>query len=75
MCGLAGGMANKQTIQGAPVLLFRICIIYCTISYLNFTNAETEASKHKLESRLPGEISRTSDMQMTLPLWQKAKKN
>ena len=31
--------------------------------------------KHKLESRLPGEISTTSDMQMTLPLWQKAKKN
>ena len=31
--------------------------------------------KHKLESRLPGEISITSDMQMTQPLWQKAKKN
>ena len=30
--------------------------------------------KHKLESRLPGEISITSDIQMTLPLWQKAKK-
>ena len=30
---------------------------------------------HKLESRLPGEISITSDMQMTPPLWQKAKKN
>ena len=30
--------------------------------------------KHKLESRLPGEISITSDMQMT-PLWQKVKKN
>ena len=29
--------------------------------------------KHKLESRLPGEISITSDMQMTPPLWQKAK--
>ena len=28
--------------------------------------------KHKLESRLPGEISITSDMQMTPPLWQKA---
>ena len=27
------------------------------------------------ESRLPGEISITSDMQMTPPLWQKAKKN
>ena len=31
--------------------------------------------KHKLESRLPGEISMTSDMQMTPPLWQKSKKN
>ena len=30
--------------------------------------------KHKLESRLLGEISITSDMQMTLPLWQKVKK-
>ena len=31
--------------------------------------------KHKLESRLPGEISITSDMQMTPSLWQKVKKN
>ena len=31
--------------------------------------------KHKLESRLPGEISITSDVQMTPPLWQKAKRN
>ena len=31
--------------------------------------------KHKLESRLLGEISITSDMQITLPLWQRAKKN
>ena len=31
--------------------------------------------KHKLESRLPGEISITSDMQMIPPLWQKAKRN
>ena len=31
--------------------------------------------KHKLESRLPGEISITSDMQMTPPLRQKMKKN
>ena len=30
--------------------------------------------KHKLESRLLEEISITSDMQMTPPLWQKAKK-
>ena len=31
--------------------------------------------KHNLESRLPGEISITSDMQMTPPLWQKVKRN
>ena len=31
--------------------------------------------KHKLESRLPGEISITSDMQMIPPLWQKANRN
>ena len=31
--------------------------------------------KLKLESRLLGEISITSDMQLTPPLWQKAKKN
>ena len=30
--------------------------------------------KHKLESRLLGEISITSDMQMTSPLWQKVKR-
>ena len=31
--------------------------------------------KHKLQSRLLGEISITSDMQMTPPLWQKVKRN
>ena len=31
--------------------------------------------KHKLESRLPWEISITSDRQMTPPLWQKVKRN
>ena len=31
--------------------------------------------KHKLETRLLGEISMTSDMQMTPSLWQKVKKD
>ena len=31
--------------------------------------------KHKLESRLPGEISVMSDMQMALSLWLKAKRS
>ena len=41
------------------------------------TNQEDGINKplHKLESRLPGEISITSGMQMTPPLWQKLKKN
>ena len=36
---------------------------------------DEEEFLHKLESRLQGEISITSDMQMTPPLWQKVKKN
>ena len=40
------------------------------------TSRETLGWKrHKLESRLPGEIAITSDMQMTPPLWQKVKRN
>ena len=42
--------------------------------YIQSTSWETLGwKKHKLESRLPGEISITSDMQMTPPLWQKVK--
>ena len=37
--------------------------------------SEKAGLKLKLESRLPGEISITSDMQMTPPLWQKVKRN
>ena len=30
--------------------------------------------KHKLESRLPGELSVTSDTDMTAPLWHKERR-
>ena len=44
------------------------------LTYMQSTSCEMLGwVKHKLESRLPGEISITSDMQMTLPLWQKVK--
>ena len=53
--------------------------VYCHPAYLTCmqsTSCEMPGWKrHKLESGLPGEISITSDMQMTPPLWQKAKKN
>ena len=42
--------------------------------YAEYIMRNAGLEKHKLESRLPGEII-TSDMQMTPPLWQKAKKN
>ena len=38
-------------------------------------HVKCQTKKHKLESRLTGEISITSDMQKTPPLWQKAKRN
>ena len=54
-------------------------VVYCHPAYLTYmqsTSCEMPGwMKHKLESRLPGEISITSEMQMTPPLWKKAKKN
>ena len=53
--------------------------VYCHPAYLTdvkSTSCEMPGwMKHKLESKLLGKISITSDMQMTPPLWQKAKKN
>ena len=53
--------------------------VYCHPAYLTSTQSTSWETlgwmKHKLESRLLGEISITSDMQMTPPLWQKVKKN
>ena len=46
------------------------------LTYMQRTSCKMPGwMKHKLESRLPREISKTSDRQMTPPLWQKAKKN
>jgi len=46
------------------------------LSYIQTTSCEMPGwMKHRLESRLPGEISITSDTQMTPPLWQKVKRN
>ena len=49
--------------------------VYCHpvyLTYMQSTSCEMpDWMKHKLESRLPGEISITSDTQMTPALWQK----
>ena len=46
------------------------------LTYMQSTSWETLGwKKHKLESRLQGEISITSDMQMTPHTWQRVKRN
>ena len=51
--------------------------VYCHPAYLTYMQSTSCKMlgwmKHKLESRLLGEISITSHMQMTPPLWQKMK--
>ena len=50
-----------------------IKVVYCHPDYLTYMQSISCEMpgwmKHKLESRLPGEISITSDTQMIPPLW------
>ena len=54
-----------------------VCILSpCLLKlYAEYTMWNAGLDEAQPESRLPGEISITSDMQMTPPLWQKLKKN
>ena len=56
-----------------------IKVVYCHPAYLTYLQRTSyeilDWMKYKLESRLQGKISVTSDMQLTSPLWQKVKKN
>ena len=46
------------------------------LSYMQSTSCEMSGwIKHQLESRLPGEISITSDMQLMPALWEIVKRN
>ena len=64
-----GSKSRKEYVKAA----------YCHLAYLTYMQSTSckmlGQMKHNLESRLLGEISITSDMQMTPVLWQKAKKN
>ena len=52
----------------------RLYIVTLLINlYAKYIMRNDGLKKHKLESRLPGEISITSDTQMTPSVWQKAK--
>ena len=53
-----------------------VCCHPANLTYMQSTVWEMLGwMKHKLESRWPGEISITSDVQMISLLWQKVKKN
>ena len=64
-----GSKSGKKYVKAA----------YCHPVYLTYMQSTSCKMlgwmKHKLESKLPGEISITSDMQMTPPLRQKVKRN
>jgi len=68
---------EKQT--GSKLGKDYIKTVYCHPAYLIYMQSTSYEMlgwmKHKLESRLLGEISITSDMQITPPLWQKVKRN
>ena len=64
-----GSKSGKEFSQG---YILSPCLFNFNAEYI-MRNAGL--MKHTLESRLPGEISITSDMQMTPPLWQKVKRN
>ena len=53
--------------------------VYCHPAYLTYMQSTScemlDWMKHKLESRLLGEILITSDMKMIPPLWQRVKRN
>ena len=61
---------RKGVCQGC---ILSSCLFNLNAEYI-MQNTRLDESQ-KLESRLPGEISITLDMQMTPHLWQKAKKN
>ena len=67
---------NMEQWTGSKLEKEYVKAVYGHPAYLTFmqsTSCEmTGWMKHKLESKLQGEISITSDMQMTLLLWLKA---
>jgi len=73
---LALDMEQQTGFKLGKEYIKAVCCHPAYLTYMQITSCEMLGwMKHKLESRLPGEISITSDTQMTPTLWQKAKKN
>ena len=60
-----GSKSGKECVKA-------VCCYHAYLTYIQSTSCELPGwVKHKLESKLPGEISITADTQMTAHLWQK----
>ena len=70
---------DKEQRAGSKLGKEYVKAVYCHPGYLTSLQSTSFEMlgwmKHRLESGLPGEISITSDTQMTPPLWQKVKKS
>ena len=65
-----------QNRERSITKLYIVILLYIYLTYMQSISCKMLGwMNHRLESRLPGEISTTSDMQITPPLWQKAKRN
>ena len=72
-------MEQQTGSKMGPVILQYVKAVCCHPAYLTYMQSTSYEMpgwmEHKLESRLPGEISVTSDTQILPPLWLKVKKN
>ena len=66
--GTADWFQTQKSVYQGCILSLCLFNFYASCEMLGWM-------KHKLISRLLGEVSITSDMQMTPPLWQKVKRN
>ena len=70
---------NVEQLTGPKLGKEYVKAMYCHPVYLTYMQSTSYEMlgwrTHKLESRLPGEISTASDMQMIPLLWQKVKRN
>ena len=70
---------DKEKQTGSKLGKKYVKAVYCHPAYLTYMQSTSSKMlgwrKPKLESSLQGDISITSDMQMTPPLWKKVKRN
>ena len=70
---------NMEQQTGSKLGKEYVKAVCCHLAYLTYMQSISSEilgwMKHKLESKLPGDISITSDTKMTPPSWQKAKRN